>query len=219
MALTTNITAGQANHAGLHNEERTAINTLGADVPRRIGTGAPGGSAPTSTDPVGTEYIDTTRTLGAFCWQKLYSGAGTDKWIVTVGDTGWRDVSADLLNGWTGTLLIKRTETALQVSASLTIPATPSDPYYSPPAGFHALDAAINGSVPALRWGPTTDGVAIGAAWFENGSGWAFPRRSANFVAGTTVRFRAWLQANGSASRWPSGPLPGSQAANGGQFG
>lgn len=99
MPLATNITVGQADHNILHDEERTAINRTGYEYPRRVGTGYPGLAAPTSTDPVGSEYIDINRTNGASRWLKAASGTGSDKWIA-VNVRANRDLTALLDNGW-----------------------------------------------------------------------------------------------------------------------
>lgn len=55
------------------------------------GTGSPEGVV---TAPVGTEYLDTAGTLGAWRWLKT-SGSGNTGWVVTYGDTGWRQMKAD----------------------------------------------------------------------------------------------------------------------------
>ena len=57
----------------------------------RYGTGSPEGVL---TAPVGTEYLDTAGTCGAWRWLKV-SGAGNTGWAVTYGDTGWRQMKAD----------------------------------------------------------------------------------------------------------------------------
>ena len=79
------------------------------------GTGSPEGVI---TAAVGTYYNDTAGTLGAWRWQKR-TGAGNTGWIVTVGDTGWRDVTSLLVNGWTGaagSVLALRTADAVHIS-------------------------------------------------------------------------------------------------------
>lgn len=55
------------------------------------GTGSPEGVV---TAPVGTEYLDTAGTVGAWRWLKA-SGTGNTGWAVTYGDTGWRQMKAD----------------------------------------------------------------------------------------------------------------------------
>ena len=79
------------------------------------GTGSPEGVI---TAAVGTYYNDTAGTLGAWRWQKR-TGAGNTGWVVTVGDTGWRDITSLLVNGWTGaagSVLALRTADAVHVS-------------------------------------------------------------------------------------------------------
>ena len=55
------------------------------------GTGFPEGVIAAS---VGTEYVDTSGTRGAWRWLKT-SGTGTTGWKVTYGDTGWRNMQAE----------------------------------------------------------------------------------------------------------------------------
>lgn len=63
--------------------------TVWVDAP----TGGPGGGPvrgngfPTGAPAIGTEYVDEDETNGALRW--TYTSRG---WVVTVGDTGWRDV-------------------------------------------------------------------------------------------------------------------------------
>ncbi|HQD84975.1 MAG TPA: hypothetical protein PK929_18190 [Quisquiliibacterium sp.] len=74
----------------------------------RYGTGSPEGVV---TAPVGTYYTDTAITNGAMRWAKK-TGTGNTGWKCIEGDTGWRDLSTGLLNGWAGaagSVLIKRT--------------------------------------------------------------------------------------------------------------
>jgi len=75
------------------------------------GTGFPNGVV---SAPVGSIYIDTAVTNGASSWIKK-SGTGNTGWQVLEGDTGWRNVSSLLANGWTGSLYIKRTALGLSI--------------------------------------------------------------------------------------------------------
>ena len=54
------------------------------------GTGFPEGVI---AAPVGTEYVDTAATNGAIKWIKA-TGTGNTGWVVTYGDTGWRNITA-----------------------------------------------------------------------------------------------------------------------------
>ena len=71
---------------------------------RLEGTGSPEGAV---TAPVGSTYTDSAATNGAVLWIKA-SGTGNTGWRVTLGDTGWRNMSSLLLNGWTATLVAIR---------------------------------------------------------------------------------------------------------------
>jgi len=66
------------------------------------GTGSPEGVV---TAPVGTEYLDTAGTRGAWRWLKT-SGVGNTGWTVTYGDTGWRDVAHSGLSS--GSIRLRR---------------------------------------------------------------------------------------------------------------
>jgi len=71
----------------------------------RYGTGSPEGVI---TAAAGTYYTDTAGTNGAWRWLKK-TGAGNTGWVVTEGDTGWRNVAATILNSWTvSTLRVRR---------------------------------------------------------------------------------------------------------------
>lgn len=72
------------------------VNINGAD--HITGTGFPNGVV---SAPVGSIYIDTAVTNGASSWIKK-SGTGNSGWSVLEGDTGWRNVNASLINGWSG---------------------------------------------------------------------------------------------------------------------
>ena len=66
------------------------------------GTGFPNGVV---SAPVGSKYIDTANTNGAFEWMKA-SGTGNTGWVVSVGDTGWRRMDLLLVSG--GYMFIRR---------------------------------------------------------------------------------------------------------------
>ena len=60
------------------------------------GTGQPNGKV---SAPPGSEYTDTAVTCGAVKWIKMWGMSNTG-WTVLYGDTGWRDISTLLMNGW-----------------------------------------------------------------------------------------------------------------------
>lgn len=53
--------------------------------------------------PVGSTYIDTNATNGAIEWKKA-TGSSTTGWVVSVGDTGWRDVLPLVNTGFLSTM-------------------------------------------------------------------------------------------------------------------
>jgi hypothetical protein len=68
------------------------------------GSGSPEGAL---SAPVGTEYTDQAATNGAVKWLK-FTGSGNTGWRVTYGDTGFRDLSSLLINGWTATAVVAK---------------------------------------------------------------------------------------------------------------
>ena len=66
------------------------------DIKHIYGTGQPNGRF---SAPPGSTYTDTAVTCGAAKWIKM-RGTNNTGWTVLYGDTGWRDVSTLLLNGW-----------------------------------------------------------------------------------------------------------------------
>ena len=58
------------------------------------GTGSPEGVV---TANPSTYYTDTAGTVGAWRWLKT-SGTGNTGWTVVDGDTGWRNVTSDLIS-------------------------------------------------------------------------------------------------------------------------
>ena len=66
------------------------------DVAHSCGTGQPNGRV---AAPPGSTYTDTAVTCGAAKWIKMW-GTNNTGWTILYGDTGWRDVSTLLLNGW-----------------------------------------------------------------------------------------------------------------------
>lgn len=102
----------------------------------RRGTGFPLGVL---AAPVGTEYIDLDATNGARKWFKA-SGTGTSGWVVTDGDTGWRTLP--LINGWTGTVNLRRVnETVYLNVVGLAKAASTSGNFAAEPPGFRAGQA------------------------------------------------------------------------------
>ena len=170
----------------------TAGLELGSSGPRVMsGTGSPQGVV---TAPVGSTWIDTSATTGAVQWIKA-SGTGNTGWKVQYGDTGWRAVGANLINGWTAThLRVRRVgETVSWSGYNINGTAATSDTFINLPSGFEAVFSV---GLPVINYGGTY--------------------YTANMVAGTAARasittgtvFQVTYM---TASAWPSS-LPGSVA-------
>ena len=99
------------------------------------GAGSPEGKF---TAPVGSTYTDTAATNGAIRWIKT-SGTGATGWRVEYGDTGWRDVTSLLLNGWNATRVrIRRQNNTVMLSTlGLTAANATSSMFISLPNTFH----------------------------------------------------------------------------------
>ena len=78
------------------------------------GVGSPEGR---TSAPVGSIYTDSEATNGALRWIKVY-GSGNTGWRVEYGDTGLRDVTSLLVNGWTAErVLVRRYGTTVILSS------------------------------------------------------------------------------------------------------
>lgn len=109
------------------------------------GTGSPENAVVAS---VGARYIDTAATNGAVEWIKA-SGAGNTGWKVVYGDTGWRDVTSLLLNGWTASTRVTCRRVGEQVQWAwhgISGAARTSDRIMMQPVGFRPSYAS-NGHV------------------------------------------------------------------------
>ncbi len=106
-----------------------AIHLSGTGSPEGVVTAAPG-STWLQTDA-------TTDVKGWIRWVKA-TGTGNTGWVAGAeADTGWRDVSASLTNGWTGTLNVRRVGGVVEVLAhALSAASATSGVVYTLPAGF-----------------------------------------------------------------------------------
>ena len=108
-----------------------AVHLSGTGTPEGVITAAPG-STWLQTD-------STTDVKGWLRWIKA-TGTGNTGWVAgPEADTGMRDVSASLLNGWTGTLTIQRVgKTVYLYGKGLSKTSATSDAVYSLLAGFRS---------------------------------------------------------------------------------
>jgi hypothetical protein len=81
-------------------------------------------------------YVDETVGRRAFTWD-----AANGRWQMTYGDTGWRGISADLLNSWAGSatgVSIRREGNTVTVAVGYRLDGSSatSDVFYAVPTGF-----------------------------------------------------------------------------------
>jgi hypothetical protein len=101
------------------------------------GTGSPEGVVTAAPGSTWLQTDATTDVKGWIRWVKA-TGTGNTGWVAGAeADTGWRDVSASLTNGWTGTLHVRRVGGVVEVLAhALSAASATSGVVYTLPAGF-----------------------------------------------------------------------------------
>lgn len=175
------------------------------------GTGSPEGAI---SAPVGQEYVDLAKTNGARKWIKDF-GTGNTGWTVTVGDTGWRDVSSLLNAGLTpssilGVAQIRRINNVVYARWKLDVAASGITVIIQGvPAGFRAAgyDHSVmmtrnlsgQGASALTSWqaGLTANGLAT----WQTGATQPLPN------PGTV----AWSPTHVTSDPWPTA-LPGTAA-------
>ena len=108
------------------------------------GTGAPESKVAAPPGSTWLQTDSTTDVKGWIRWVKA-TGTGSTGWVAgPEADTGWRDVSAGLLNSWTGQLMMRRVgaEVHLRLYALSGASAT-NDVFYAAPAGFRFDSIAV----------------------------------------------------------------------------
>lgn len=113
--------------------EATLLTPAGRRMPI-VGTGFPNGVV---TGSVGAKYIDTNATNGAIEWIKK-SGTGNTGWVVSVGDTGWRNINSLVTGLTSGAIAVKRTPNRTEVSFDNAVFGTLTGNFtmFSHPEGF-----------------------------------------------------------------------------------
>lgn len=172
------------------------------------GTGSPEGVV---AAPVGTEYLDTAGTRGAWRWLKT-TGTGNTGWVVTYGDTGWRNITslapdASMFPGLD--LQYRRSTAYAQLYVAFTALTARSLPGNLIPA---STPAGIQKPEKGPGWGPsyhfipsitpTGGGTVNYFVWNDHGG------LSLDAAAGTALR-SVWTYP--VASPWPA-TLPGTPA-------
>ncbi len=109
------------------------------------GTGSPNGVV---AAPVGSAFVNSESGgyNGARTWRKI-AGTGNTGWEVESGDTGWRNVSSDLTNGWAltsaGFAQVRRIGSATHLGFFLTAGGATAASIYDFPTGFRPKNARI----------------------------------------------------------------------------
>lgn len=91
--------------------------------------------------PVGSRYINKNGSQGAVEWVKRTGGDSNTGWMVLAGDTGTRNVSAQVSKGNNGVVhecRLQRVGHVVDFYIDMTIPGNASNPYlfYTMPPGF-----------------------------------------------------------------------------------
>ena len=115
--------------------------------------------------PVGSRYIDKTGAQGAVEWVKR-AGADTNTgWICLAGDTGDRNVAANIITR-TGTVVhsahLQRSGQIVHFYLDITMPNSNTSPYkvFDLPAGFRPVHA-IYGGLTDNKEGADTGGTLV----------------------------------------------------------
>lgn len=158
--------------------------------------------------PAGTEYIDTSGTNGAWKWIKK-TAISTTGWVVTEGDTGWREMPVDT---WISSVAfpvvskqrLRRVGDTVWVGLEFEYEAAQFS--YRPsatPAGFRPDLSAFSAPMAGYSGEPIQIGV-----FGVNSSGTTFMRTRAGIASATTGYFTtSWT----TSQAWPT-TLPGTPA-------
>jgi hypothetical protein len=87
------------------------------------------------------QYTDESVGRRIFTWSSALSSGATTGWQMTFGDTGWRNISALLSNGWAlgasfGKLHIRRQGSLVTIDADLSASAATAQTVFTVPTGF-----------------------------------------------------------------------------------
>lgn len=157
---------------------------------------------------ISAQYTDESIGRRIFTWSSALSSGATTGWQMTYGDTGFRELSAALSNGWTVTsLLIRRVNSTVHMHIyNLKATSATNATFYTLPSGFK-LTLGSNGMyIPASKTlaSTTSDGLigvtSTSGAMFSQGS-------YAGFTASQMLA--SWS----TSDSWPSS-LPGSASGS-----
>lgn len=102
----------------------------------------------------GYYYTDSVGTCGAWRW--MSTGTSKTSWIPVMGDTGWRNITSKIINGWTvNSLYVRRCNNNVHLAIyQLTGSASTATTFVSLPAGF--ISNSPNTSFPVKIGGSVT---------------------------------------------------------------
>ena len=178
----TSDTVGGRTHRDMHNDLGDAIEAIEAelgtdpsggsatvkarlDAIGTVGTGSPEGVVTAAPGSTWLQTDATTDVKGWIRWIKA-TGTGNTGWVAgPEADTGMRDVSASLLNGWTGSVITRRIGNAVTLwlyglaagsdGHALTLPSGFMDAYIATmPFGVQkaGADTGVGLAVGAITW-------------------------------------------------------------------
>lgn len=163
----------------------------------------------TGREPVGARYESTDEAgVGARTWRKRPGGA----WVVTDGDTGWRNVGDLLISPWTTAaiplLRLRRTTTAAYLHIQYNSRPVPSGAILVVPVGFRGRGGGINAGIAsaAIIGHYNNTPIGNGATSYQNvnGNNTVYTNGASEGGASSLT----WA----AADDWPTFPLPGSPA-------
>ncbi len=161
------------------------------------GTGSPEGVVTATPGSTWLQTDATTDVKGWIRWDKA-TGTGNTGWQAgPEADTGWRDIASLLVNGWTGTLRLRRIGSTVTLDIAANAAAATSDTFWSGLVLFRPNDTA---------YGMVSSGVAAGASRLIEVTTSASTRaynRGSGYHFGTV----SWI----TDDAWPAS-LPGSAA-------
>ncbi len=163
----------------------------------------------TGGEPVGARYESVDEAgVGARTWRKVPG----NKWEVTDGDTGWRNVGDLLIPPWTTAsvplLRIRRTTTAAYLHVQYNAKPVPSGAVLVIPAGFRGKGGGVNAGITsaAIIGQYNNTPIGSGATSYQNVNGNNTVYTNGASEGGTSSL--TWA----AADPWPTAPLPGTPA-------
>lgn len=136
LSLPDTAVAGDSGHVADHNLLSVALGTVDTHLTATTDH-IPSGAV--ALGDVAATYTDESVGRRIFTWDTVNS-----RWQLTYGDTGWRNVSAALINGWTGTVYLRRiTRTVFMQVEGLDGAAKTNNNFVDLPSGWNSDHARL----------------------------------------------------------------------------